>query len=73
MVRGAEFRAETHGLCSRVKSRNMQFPDHYPHMPIRGPSPGKYLELSSNSLILGTFWHETGLVIIMRSAMNYGN
>lgn len=33
MVCGAEFWAETHALCSRVKSRNMQFPEHYPHMP----------------------------------------
>ena len=33
MVYGAEFRAETHALCSRVKSRNTQFPEHYPHMP----------------------------------------
>ena len=40
---------------------------------VRGRLPGKFLELSSNSLILGTFWHEIGLVIIMRSAMNYGN
>ena len=37
-----------------------------------GPPPGKILELSSNSLILGTFWHEIGIVLIMRSAMNYG-
>ena len=30
---GAEFRAETYALCSRVKSRNTQFPEHYPHVP----------------------------------------
>ena len=30
---GAEFRAETQALCSRVKSRNTLFPEHYPHMP----------------------------------------
>ena len=38
-----------------------------------GPPCGKIFELSSNSLILGTFWREIGLVIVVRSAMNHGN
>ena len=33
MVCGAEFRAETHALCSRVKSINLQLSERYPHMP----------------------------------------
>ena len=42
MVCGAEFRAETHALCSKVKGRNMQFPKHYPHMPMQQSERQKY-------------------------------
>ena len=60
MVCGAEFRAETHALCSRVKIRNTQFPEHYPHMPSKefktskkSISPKKTISLV---LAAGTRW-----------------